>query len=242
MKTLLHVFALSLTLFSTVLMADNNAVIAIDIGHTLKNHGSTSARGVGEFHFNQTIAKQLQATLIDQGYTQTLLINPEGKDIGLKERTQFALDHKADVFISIHHDSMQLQFLKKWNYKGKEYLHGEKFKGYSLFISQQTEHKANNLQLANAIGDSMLNSEFTPTLHHAMPIKGENRKLLDKEKGIYEFPELAVLRTAKMPAILVECGIIVNKEEELLLSSKDYQVKITAAIAKGIRVYLGEKS
>lgn len=238
MKILLPAFALSLYLFASTALANDDTVIAIDIGHTLKNHGSTSARGVGEFHFNQMIAMQLRAKLKEHGYPNTLLINPEGKEIALNDRTQFAHDHQADVFISIHHDSMQRQFLKTWNYNGKEYLHGDKFKGFSLFISQQTEHKDKNLLLAHAIGNSMLASELVPTLHHAMPIEGENRKLLDEDKGIYEFPELAVLRTAKMPAILVECGIIVNKDEELLLRNKDYQEKITAAIAKGIREYL----
>ncbi|CAA6816957.1 MAG: N-acetylmuramoyl-L-alanine amidase (EC [uncultured Thiotrichaceae bacterium] len=241
MKNFLLAITLAFSCYASTLMANNNAVIAIDIGHTLKNHGSTSARGVGEFHFNKTIATQLQAKLKEQGYPNTLLINPEGKKIRLKERTQFAHKHKADVFISIHHDSMQLQFLKRWRYQGKEYLHGERFKGYSLFISQQTQHKKENLQLANAIADSMLESRFVPTLHHAMPIKGENRKLLDKTKGIYAFPELAVLRTARMPAILVECGIIVNKDEEVLLSNKEYQKRISDAIAIGIMKFLEEQ-
>lgn len=238
MKIFLQAIALSLSLLASTLMANDNAVIAIDIGHTLQKPGSTSARGVGEFHFNHAIATKLQTILKAQGYSNTLLINPDGADIGLKARTQFAYKHNADVFISIHHDSMQLQFLEKWNYNGKEYLHGEKFKGYSVFISQQTQHKENNLQLAHAIADSMLKNSFVPTLHHAMPIKGENRKLLDVDKGIYEFPELAVLRTAKMPAILVECGIIVNKDEELLLSNDEYQAKISDAIAHGIIEYL----
>jgi len=128
MKPYLLAIALSLSFFAQTLMANENAVIAIDIGHTLKNHGATSARGIGEFHFNQTIALKLQKQLKEQGYTNALIINPKGDNIKLKERTQFADDNNADVFISIHHDSAQEQFLKKWRYNGGEYLHGEKFK------------------------------------------------------------------------------------------------------------------
>lgn len=238
MKIFLHIIIIGLSLYTFVAVADNKAIIAIDIGHTLKKSGATSARGIGEFHFNQSIAIKLQDQLKAHGYKNVLVINPEGKDIKLKERTAYAHQHNAELFVSIHHDSMQMKFLSKWKYKGKEYLHGEKFKGYSLFISQKTKHKKENTLLAHAIADSMLKSDFVPTLHHAMPIKGENRKLIDKTKGIYAFPELAVLRTSKIPAILVECGVIINKDEEVLLSKKEYQEKISESLAKGIIHYL----
>jgi N-acetylmuramoyl-L-alanine amidase len=238
MKLLLQSVVLYLSLYASVIMANTEAVIAIDIGHTLKRSGSTSARGVPEFQFNQSIALQLQKKLKEYGYKNTFVINKKGKNIKLKERTKYAHDNNADVFISIHHDSMQRQFLKQWKYRGKHYLHGEKFRGYSLFVSQKSKHKKANIILARSIADSMMKSNFVPTLHHAMPIKGEARKLIDKSKGIYDFPQLAVLRTSKVPAILVECGVIVNKDEELLLRKKEYQAKISESLAKGIIHYL----
>lgn len=219
-------------------MADYHSVIAIDMGHTRNNYGSKSARGRGEFHFNQVIAKKLYAQLQQYGYKNTFIINPKGNNIKLRARTKVAQRRKADLFISIHHDSMQLRFLKKWKYKGKQLLHSERFKGFSLFISQKNQYKKQNLRLAHALAKNMLKNKFTPTLHHAMPIKGENRKLIDKRKGIYAFPQLAVLRTAKSPAILVECGVIVNKDEELLLRNNQYQNKISKALADGIVAYL----
>ena len=137
---------------------------------------------------------------------------------------------------------MQLQFLTKWTVNGQAHLHGEKFKGYSLFISQKTSNSQHNTRLAFALANSLRQHEFSPSLHHAMPIKGENRRLINSARGIYEFPELAVLRTAKMPAILVECGIIVNKDEEQLLSTDHYQQKIVQALADGIATYFQKTS
>ena len=218
--------------------SQHTEIIAIDIGHSAKKSGASSARGVGEFQFNQKIAQKLNTQLQAYGFKNSFIINPEGKPIKLKQRTAIAHRNYADVFISIHHDSMQPQFLSPWTYKGKHYRHGEKFKGYSLFISQKTAKKKQNTRLAAAIADSLLQQHFSPSLHHAMPIKGENRRLINRKKGIYEFPELAVLRTAKIPAILVECGVIINKEEELLLSDDAYQQKIAQALADGIVTYL----
>jgi hypothetical protein len=50
--------------------------------------------------------------------------------------------------------------------------------------------------------------------HHAEPIKGENRELVNPELGIYRFDDLIVLKSAAMPAALLECGVIVNRSEE----------------------------
>ncbi len=238
----LSLFLTLIFTYSNTIFADTTAVIAIDIGHTQAKSGASSARGVGEFQFNQSIAKKLKAQLQQYGFKNSFIINPNGKAIKLKQRTAIAARHYADVFVSIHHDSMQPQFLSKWVYKDKSYRHGEKFKGYSLFISQKTKQKTQNTQLAHSIANYLLESKFKPSLHHAMPIKGENRRLIDRQQGIYEFPQLAVLRTAKMPAILVECGVIINKDEELLLSDEAYQQKLAKALADGIVTYLNKNN
>jgi len=226
--------------YSSKLYADTHqtAIIAIDIGHSTKQSGASSARGVGEFQFNQAIAQKLNTQLHTYGFKNSFIINPKGKSIKLKQRTAIAARNYADLFVSIHHDSMQPQFLSQWTYEGKQYRHGEKFKGYSLFISQKTAHKKANTRLAYRIADSLLGQQFSPSVHHAMPIKGENRRLINRQRGIYAFPELALLRTAKMPAILVECGVIINKDEEVLLSNEAYQQKIAKTLADGIVAYL----
>ncbi len=46
-----------------------------------------------------------------------------------------------------------------------------------------------------------------------------------------------VLRTTKMPAVLVECGFLSNQGERWLLTTPEYQEKMAWAIAKGIENY-----
>lgn len=52
--------------------------------------------------------------------------------------------------------------------------------------------------------------------------------------GVDQRPDLAVLRTAKMPAALVECGFMSTPEELALLLQPDYQAKLARGIADGI--------
>lgn len=51
----------------------------------------------------------------------------------------------------------------------------------------------------------------------------------------------AVLRSTQMPAILVECGFMTNKEEAALLKSDAYRKTCAVAIVKGIAAMYGLK-
>ncbi|KUK08326.1 MAG: N-acetylmuramoyl-L-alanine amidase, partial [Caldanaerobacter subterraneus] len=51
-----------------------------------------------------------------------------------------------------------------------------------------------------------------------------------------------ILRNAKMPAVIVECGFMSNPGEERLLNDPNYQYKIAWAIYKGIIAYFQKTS
>lgn len=58
--------------------------------------------------------------------------------------------------------------------------------------------------------------------------------------GMEPRPNLAVLRTSRMPAALVECGFMSTAEELALLVQPAYQAKLARGIAEGILDYLAQ--
>ncbi|WP_348267833.1 N-acetylmuramoyl-L-alanine amidase [Edaphobacter sp. DSM 109919] len=206
--------------------------LAIDIGHTETTQGSTSARGVGEYLFNRTMANLLLDKLHRDDRVDAFII--DGNDMTLQQRTQFAADHHATVFFSLHHDSVQPRYLSTWTYQGKEHHYSAKFHGFSLFISEKNPYPKQSLALAQSLGTQLLAAGFTPTLHHAEKIPGESRPLLDPHRGIYAFDDLIVLKTASMPAVLLECGVIVNRSEELHLTDPKKRARMIQAVATAI--------
>lgn len=69
----------------------------------------------------------------------------------------------------------------------------------------------------------------------------KNRELLNKELGVYRYDNLIVLQT-NFPSILIECGIIVNRSDELALRT-DYIVdSITNAVVKAVKTYFNNHS
>lgn len=221
------VFALVLTLVSVVTLADgcdrNDFRLAIDIGHTPNKPGAISARGRAEYEFNKVLAQELLDALGQDGYASAFIINPEGREIALRDRTAIAAARQADLFLSVHHDSVQPHYLYTWTVDGSRLRYSDKFRGYSLFVSAKQSRMSESLGFAKRLGGALREQGLTPTLHHAEEIDGENRPLLDADKGIYRFDDLIVLKTATMPAVLFEAGVIVHRQEEELLRSPEYR-------------------
>jgi N-acetylmuramoyl-L-alanine amidase len=212
-----------------------NFVVALDVGHTPEKPGAISARGITEYSFNLNLAKIVLGDLQRRGFTGSFLIEERGtgKDT-LFKRTAFAQEKKAQLYLAIHHDSVQPQYLSAWTFQGKQQFYSDRFHGYSIFYSQKNPFEQASLEFARLLGNGLRAGGFVPTAYHAEKIPGENRQLVDKELGIYRFDDLVVLRTADMPAVLLEAGVIVNREEELRLGEPAYQKKIAAAIGEAV--------
>jgi N-acetylmuramoyl-L-alanine amidase len=210
-------------------------VIAIDVGHSAADPGASSARGGREFDFNRRIADLVLERLRAAGITNAFLVNPTGGPISLADRARIANDRGAELFLSIHHDSVQPRYLQQWTVDGRSRAYSDRFAGYSLFVTGTNDDRANrSLEVATTVGDEFRRAGLRPSLHHAEKIPGEGRDLLDPERGIYGFPELAVLRRTKMPALLVECGVIVNRNEETRLGTAAEQAKLADTLSRAL--------
>jgi N-acetylmuramoyl-L-alanine amidase len=213
--------------------------IAIDIGHTRYDPGAISARGMPEYAFNKCIGTLLYQKLLQDGrFKGSFIINETGDDISLFNRAAIANQAKADLFISIHHDSVEPKDLSEWYYQGKNRPYCDKFMGHSIFYSEKNGSPLKSLMLANILGSEMLQAGFCPTLHHAEKFTGGDKDLIDRARGIYKYNNLVVLRETRMPAVLFECGIIKNRNEEVQLGSRHYQNKVVIVLFKAIKKYL----
>ena len=195
--------------------------VAVDVGHYREAPGVISASGVPEFEFNKALAFRVREFLQAAGL-RVRMIGEQGDYADLYARTLAA--RGADLFVSIHHDSVQERYLKV----------AERFAGFSLFVSRTNPHVAKSLVCASAIGAAMRRAGLTPSLYHADPVLGEDRPFADAENGVHYFDNLAVAKRATMPALLVEAGVIVNREEEARLAQPAVQASVANAIAQGV--------
>jgi N-acetylmuramoyl-L-alanine amidase len=202
--------------------------VALDVGHSLAHSGATSARGMPEFQFNLALANTVKPVLERLGFT-VLMIGDHGNMTDLLVRTRSAKN--ADFFLSLHHDSVQAQYLSWWSPNGTQQAYSDLFSGFSLFVSRANPQPKTSLLRASGIGENLRHRGFKPTEHHAQPVQGENLQFANQLNGVYYFDDLLVLKTAFQPAALLESGIIVNRADELKL--RDAATRNTIAEAVG---------
>ena len=234
LRTTLYFFIIATySLLSSLPLAISNPLIAVDVGHSKHAYGALSASGISEFNFNAILAKDIIQELSSNGIN-SFTIGEKGNIIKLHERTQIANSKNATFLISIHHDSVQPQYLKKNLLNGKTLNYCNNFSGFSLFVSRLNPKTSESLRCASAIGEALRQEGFQPTQHHAEKIIGENKSWADKKNGVYFYDKLAVLKNVNCPAVLIEAGIIVNQQDEGFLQNPQIRKAIASAIKKGL--------
>lgn len=200
--------------------------VALDIGHSRDRQGATSALGKGEWGFNAALALRVEAAL-RAGGVDAVVLNRDGAELSLVQRPKKAAALGATLLLSLHHDSAQPQYL----------VNGatDRFAGFGLFLSGENPQFEESALVAITLADRLLAAGFRPSLHHAEPIPGENRPLLDLARGIYRYDGLAVLRHATMAAVLFEAGVVVNPAEEKALSTDASRDRMAGAIVAAAR-------
>ncbi len=218
--------------------------VVLDVGHTAESPGAKSARGVDEYVFNLRLAKRINQTLLDAGFTKTVLMVTDGPGIkSMYVRVARANDLGANLLLSIHHDSVPDRFLEKWDYNGKPETFSDRFKGHSIFISDDNVDPKDSLIFGSMLGQQLKLRGLQYTPHYTESFMGRwRRTLLDAGVGVYRYDTLFVLKKTHMPAVLLEAGSIANRNEELLLDTPEHQQLISAAVVNAVDSFCATQS
>jgi len=230
--------------------AAKDIVIVLDVDHIARQPGEecrrlmpapcpwgeTSARGIPEYDFNIKLAQRIKEELVHTGFNSTyIMVTQVGGASGLYQRVERAKNMNADIFLSIHHDGVRDEYLKPWLYKGEEHFFFDDSKGFSLHVSPRNIKYQESLSFARILADELIRSglHFTSVHEPSNPV-GARVPFVDPMRGIYRRDRLVVLSKTEMPAVLLEAGVIVNRDEELVVSTPAYQGIIATAITEAV--------
>ncbi len=215
--------------------------IVLDVGHTAESEGAISARNVAEFVFNLRLAQRIEEKLKAEGFAETRLLLTEGKARpSLAKRVTAANNLRANLFLSIHHDSVPNSMLENWEFEGKKSHFSDRFSGYSVFVSRNNPDFRTSLSFAELVGKEMKAQGLQYARQYTQAIMGRyQHPLLNKETGVYSYDQLVVLRTTRMPAVLLEAGSIINRDEELKMGSPEQRNVISSAVATAAKEFCG---
>lgn len=199
----------------------------------IDNMGAKSYSGIFEYQFNDAIVRYFENKhhhIPDIQYHAILA----SRNMGLRERVEYANEITPDLYIEIHHDSAQLDDIKKASQAGEGSPLWNEMRGFSVHYSENNLFPEKSRIFAQLLADEMLKDDFKPNIYH---VDKEGMICVDRKIGIYNRISpwgLYVLNNMKSPSVVIECGNIINPHEEILLSLDDTRIRIVNAINSAI--------
>jgi N-acetylmuramoyl-L-alanine amidase len=220
--------------------------IVIDPGHGGIDPGATGHQGLREKDVALDIAKRLRDKLVRTGNYRVLLTREDDRKVYLKERIAFAKQNRADLFISIHINSVGDQ-AGTLNYV-ETYYFGPQTEQRVLKVVEQ-ENRDSQYTMAEfrdliaRIGDTLKTEEsmdLARTIHRQLyrKLRHYSDNLIDA--GTKPGP-FVVLLGVEVPSVLVEVSCISNKAEETRLSRPAYRDSVAGILKTGIVEYLEQR-
>jgi N-acetylmuramoyl-L-alanine amidase len=220
--------------------------IVIDPGHGGIDPGATGRQGLMEKDVTLDIARRLRDKLVKTGNYRVLLTRESDRKVYLKERVAFAKDNKADLFISIHINSLPAEAASV-NYL-ETYYFGPHTDLRSLELAEKENHDSDYAmgdfrEVIARIGDTLKteeSKELASAIHGRLysSLKRRNRNLIDAGSKTGPF---VVLLGVEVPSVLVEVSCISNKAEETRLSKPEYRDDVAVFLSAGIVEYLEQR-
>ena len=219
--------------------------IVIDPGHGGKDPGAIGGNGTKEKDVVLAVGLAVRDALQKEPDLTVIMTRSKDKFIPLRQRTQFANDKKADLFISIHANSISGNKKKKSQIKGYKVYFLSQAKNEDDKLAAMIENSVIDLEEGTKKGDylqniliDMANNEFLNESQDISILLAESfEQSLSKVNKLHRGVGQAnfwVLNGAYMPAVLIETCFISNPVEEKLLKNKKFQKKIGLAIARAV--------
>ena len=216
-------------------------IVVIDPGHGGKDPGAIGADSVFEKDVVLAIALKCRDYLETNSKIKVFLTRDSDVFIPLHDRTIFANDKKADLFVSIHANSSpknddvggyKMYFLS--DAKSETDDHFAKIENSAM----RFENSGANTDILQSVLLDMINNEFLKESQDlSVSIYSKFKKNIKDISPLHTGVGQAnfyVLNGAAMPAVLVETCFISNSKEEELLSSEKFQESVAKAIGDGI--------
>ena len=206
--------------------------VVIDPGHGGDELGTQGAKGTLEKDLTLSVARRLRTLIESRLGARVFLTREDDRTLSLDDRSAFANNHQADVFLSIHANSAVRPTLK-----GAEIY----FLTVERADAEARKRVGDHATTLPALGGGSREIDLilwetaqARYLEQSSALAGFVERALAgriavSPRAVQQAP-FRVLVGANMPAVLVEIGYLSNAEQETQLASGAYQDLIAQAL------------
>jgi N-acetylmuramoyl-L-alanine amidase len=228
----------------TVPRSRRQLVIAVDAGHGGEDPGAIGPHGTYEKDVTLGVARKVASLIDRQPGMKAVLIRQGDYYVGLRDRTRKARKAHADIFVSIHADSIRDRSVKG----SSVYILSRR--GASSEMARMLAKQENSADriggvsledkddlVASVLLDLSRAATIESSTSLAKSVLGELDGVGPVHKHRVEKAGFVVLKSLDMPSVLVELAFISNPREERKLRDDGHQWKLARAIEDGVTGY-----
>lgn len=219
-------------------------MIVIDPGHGGQDPGALGHSGHKEKDITLAMAKELKKYLESTGRYNVQLTRSTDVFIKLPDRVKIARRIGADLFISLHADSID----KPGVHGASIYTLSNKASDAQTAKLAARENRADliaGVDLSHEdkeVADILIDLAMRDTMNQSKffantVVKKANANGIDLLESPHRFAGFAVLKAPDIPSVLIEMGFMSNKNEVARLSSPEYRKKLASAIGMSVDSY-----
>lgn len=220
-------------------------VVVLDPGHGGIDTGAIGVHGTLEKAVVLSFAQVLKKKLEDTGHYTVFMTREDDTFVPLRKRVQFARGHNADLFVSIHADSVRSY---KEEVRGATvYTLSEKASDTLAAQIAASENHSDVLagvelseepaEVADILVDLARRETKIFSSHFSKILVEELRSAVKLINNPQRSAGFMVLRAHDVPSVLVELGYLSNEQDEKLLISPEWRERTATAVADAIEAF-----
>ncbi|WP_430913718.1 N-acetylmuramoyl-L-alanine amidase [Methylobacterium sp. sgz302541] len=221
--------------------ADSRPLVMIDAGHGGTDPGAIASTGVFEKDIVFGFAQALVARLESYGRYRVRMTRDRDVFVPLGERVRIAREAKADLFISIHADSISAapQVRGATIYTGSEKATDAESakladRENKADAAAGTDSAAPPTDVADILQELTLRETRGFSAGFARTLMGQIGPVMEMSGKPHREAGFVVLRSPDVPSVLVELGYLSSKRDLDLLQSQEWRESVTGSMAKAV--------
>lgn len=218
-------------------------IVVLDPGHGGDDPGAIGVGGVHEKTITLAMARELRDLLEATGRYDVTLTRDRDVFIRLRDRVAIARKANADLFISLHADSIRLP-----NFRGASvYTLSETASDREAQMLADKENRVDKIGGIDIRGEDeriasiLIDLTQRDTMNQSRRLAGLLIRDLGKVTDLIPRPQrsagFAVLTAADVPSVLIEMGYLSSPDDAMALSRPDHRAKLARAIHAAIDSY-----
>jgi N-acetylmuramoyl-L-alanine amidase len=222
--------------------------IVVDPGHGGIDSGATGKDNSIEKNITLTFSKELKKELEKIENYKVFLTRDDDRYLRLGERSKFARDHRADLFISVHADTVS----QKWVRGATVYTLSERASDALARATAERENLSDKLagevlpeekqQVADILLDLVQRETKAFSNRFASELVSNLSGTIGMINNSHRSAGFQVLRSYDVPSVLVELGYLSNRHDADNLLDKEWRNKAITAIVHAVNSYSALKA